>query len=187
MYKIVTGILEFIKTVAVVFIIAYLIKTFLVQTFIVEGSSMEPSFHDGEYLLVDKITYRITEPKRGDVVIFIPRKDDPNKNYIKRVIGLPMEKIKINDSGIFINDKQLSEVYINNEHPMLSEGSEINVALKLDEYFVLGDNRPNSRDSRVIGPIKNRDIVGRTFLVLSPIRYFGFVRLPGYSLPALAK
>ena len=186
--KIFKGTIELIKTLATVFIIAFLLKTLVVQTFIVEGQSMEKAFHTGEYLLIDKISYRMTSPKRGDIIVFIPR-DDPDKSYIKRVIGLPGEKLKIEPSRININDRIIDESsYLGNFVGGITKADEkYSVNLNDNEYFVMGDNRDNSRDSRVIGPIHKEQITGRAFIVLYPINNFGLVKLPSYSAVAATR
>lgn len=186
--KIFKGTVELIKTLATVFIIAFLLKTFVVQTFIVEGQSMEKAFHTGEYLLIDKISYRMTNPKRGDIIVFVPR-DDSEKSYIKRVIGLPGEKLKIEPHKININDRVIDESsYLGSFVGGITKADEkYSVDLNDNEYFVLGDNRDNSRDSRVIGPVHKEQITGRAFIVLYPFNNFGLVKLPSYSAVAATR
>lgn len=186
--KIFNGIIDLIKTLATVFIIAFLLKTFVVQTFIIEGQSMEGSFHTGEYLLIDKISYRMTNPKRGDIIVFIPR-DDNDKSYIKRVVGLPGEKVKIESHKVLINGKIIDESsYLGTFISGVTKPDETySVNLNDNEYFVMGDNRDNSRDSRVIGPIHKEQITGRAFIVLYPFKNFGLVKLPSYSTVAATR
>ena len=183
--KIFKGLVEIVKTLATVFIVAFVLKTFVIQTFIIEGQSMEKSFHTGEYLLIDKLSYRVTNPKRGDIVVFIPR-DDISKSYIKRVIGLPGEKLKITSDKIIINDEVISESsYLGDTIGSIIEPDEsYSINLNDNEYFVMGDNRDSSRDSRVIGPIHKEQITGRAFLVIFPFNNFGLVRVPSYSAVA---
>lgn len=179
---IIKGIFEILKTLATVFIIAFLIKTYLVQTFIVDGQSMERSFHNGEYLLVDKLSYRLSDPKRGDIVVFIPP-DDVSRDYIKRVIGLPGDNVKVTPTSVSINGTIIQEPYLSVKKNSLGNADEIySINLGPSDYFVMGDNRTNSRDSRSIGPIKKSDIVGRTFMVMYPFANFGLVKLPSYSV-----
>lgn len=137
---------------------------------------MEPNFYDGEYILTDKISYRFRLPKRGEVVIFkAPR--NPELDYIKRIIGLPEERIKIESGKIFINGQELKENYIpKNEVSggfFLAKGKEIKIPK--DSYFVLGDNRSHSSDSREWGPIKKNEIVGRAFLRYWPPQRIGIL------------
>lgn len=178
------GIFEILKTLAIVFIIAFLIKTYLVQTFIVDGQSMETNFHNGEYLLVDKLSYRLSTPKRGDVIVFIPP-DDMTKDYIKRVIGLPGDFVKVTADAVYINNKQIDEQYLSS-HTNSNNGQNDTYTIKLgqDQYFVMGDNRLNSKDSRSIGPIHRNDIIGRTFIVVFPFYDFGLVHHQSYSIVA---
>lgn len=168
--RIFLGGLELIKTIAVVVIVAFLLKTYLIQTFIVDGQSMEPNFHDGEYLLVDKLSYRISKPNRGDVIVFIPPAE-PDKDYIKRIIGLPGESVEILGGSIYINGQIIEEDYIDPNDIIRTNSvkPEFKTVLKDSEFFVLGDNRNNSKDSRIIGPIPREKIVGRTFVILYPI------------------
>lgn len=144
------------------------IRVFIVQPFVVSGSSMVPTFDDGEYLIVDEVSYRFDEPKRGDVVIFrYPH--DPTKFFIKRIIGLPNETIDVVGNVVTIkNDawpegKELPQPYLRSVSNI-----ESHVALGADEYFVMGDNRPGSSDSRSWGPVERKFIVGRALLRLLP-------------------
>lgn len=154
------------------------VRYFLIQPFYVKGASMEPNFYDHEYLVIDEISYRFNQPERGDIVVFKYPKD-PSQYFIKRVIGLPGDKVKIQDNSVFINGTKLNETY-------LSEGSETvlplrgygDVTLAADEYFLLGDNRTQSLDSRVFGPVKREYIVGRTWL-----RGWPFSRITVFNAP----
>jgi signal peptidase I len=145
-------------------------RIFVAQPFIVEGASMNPTFIDGEYLIVDQISYRVREPKRGEIVIFkYPR--DLSKYFIKRIIGLPNETIEVTDGHIFITGAtstertELTEPYIDiDESP-----DEVKIKLKSTEYFVLGDNREASSDSRVWGPLQRGLIIGTPILRLYPL------------------
>jgi signal peptidase I len=140
------------------------IRYFLFQPFIVNGASMEPSFEQGEYLLIDEISYRIRDPKRGEVVVFKYPKD-PSFFYIKRIIGLPGETIEISNNQIKIynyenpNGKILNEPYIKG-----NTEDALKIVLDKNEYFLLGDNREHSSDSRFFGPVPRENIVGRTWI-----------------------
>ena len=153
------------------------IRIFIAQPFVVSGSSMFPTFENGDYLIVDEISYRLGEPERGDVVIFRYPKD-PSTFYIKRVIGLPSESIEIRDSVVkIINDQNpegftLPEDYVKN----ISKDN-LNVNLSDEEYFVMGDNRIASSDSRVWGPVREEFLIGRAFLRLLPVKHIGL--MPG--------
>lgn len=181
-HQLIRSILEFIKTVAIVLVLAFVIKTFFIQTFLIDGSSMEPNFHNNEYILVDKISYRFTQPKRGDVDTLIPP-DDITKDYIKRIIGVPGDTLEIKEGKVFINSKAINEPYLPQDLPTFMDGNPdetYKVTLKKDEFFVLGDNRPDSRDSRYIGIIPKSYIIGRVVVIAYPFKNFEV--LPRYNL-----
>ncbi|MDP3998575.1 MAG: signal peptidase I [bacterium] len=173
--------LQTIVLAAAIFVISYL---FLFQPHQVIGSSMDPNFVDQEYILTDKISYRFRTPERGDVIVF-KSPPDPEKDYIKRIIGLPGEKIKIQGGNIFINGQLLKEDYLVRDNfvgpgPFLREGADFQIPP--DFYIVFGDNRNHSSDSREWGPTTRTSIVGRAFLRYWPPQDIGL--LPGvkYSL-----
>lgn len=160
--------LELGKIVLISLVIVVPIRYFIIQPFIVKGSSMEPNFQNGNYLIIDEISYRFQKPKRGDVVVF---KFAPTGDYfIKRIIGLPNETIEINNGQIFIvNSKNpqgfiLDEPYLKNSYT----SGNIKITLTSTEYFVLGDNREASYDSRRWGALKEKQIIGRALLRLYP-------------------
>ncbi len=169
---------EFIKTTLIVVVVALLFRYFLIQPFIVVGQSMEPNFHDKEYLVVDKLSYKIRKPARGEVVIFHPPKS-PRESYIKRVIGLPGELVEIKQGNVYIDGRLLSENYIKKDSP---SDSDTNLSQKLasDEYFVFGDNRDHSSDSREIGPIPLHYFQGRVVLILFPLKNISIPETPRY-------
>ncbi|SDB10391.1 signal peptidase I [Pseudobutyrivibrio sp. YE44] len=169
-------ILSVVINVAVCFLIVFVITQFIGQRTVVSGSSMEDTLSDGDNLIVDKISYRIHDPERFDVVVF-PYKYEENTYYIKRVIGLPGETVRIDASGnIYVNDELLPEEYgtevIRNAGIASTE-----IYLGEDEFFVLGDNRNNSTDSRfeAVGNIKGDDIVGKAWVRVYPFSKFGLV------------
>lgn len=124
---------------------------------------MTPNFEDGELILTEKVSYRFSAPKRGDVIVF--KAPGANKlDYIKRIIGLPGEHLVIDDGSIYINEKRLSESY----ETQVTQ-SEVNIVVGENQYFVLGDNRSASSDSRVFGPIDRSSIEGRAWVVYWPI------------------
>jgi signal peptidase I len=152
---------EILQTVFLALLIVLPIRLFIFQPFIVKGESMEPTFKESDYLIIDEITYRFREPKRGEVVVFKNPMNE-RQRFIKRIIGLPGEKIEIVDGKIFISNgekKILNEPYLN----FSFTSGDIQITLGSDEYFVLGDNRQFSLDSRRFGPIKKKEIVGRVF------------------------
>ena len=145
------------------------IRIFIAQPFIVSGSSMVPTFEDKDYLIVDEISYRLGEPKRNDVVIF-KYPNDPKKFFIKRIIGLPNETIDVKGSVVKIMSEENKEGFTL-EEPYVKNISSNNARLELkdDEYFVMGDNRPASSDSRYWGAVPRKFLVGRAILRLLPI------------------
>ncbi len=170
-------VLSTILYLTVVVLVAYLIVTFVGQRTEVNGASMENTLDNGDNLIVDKISYRFGSPKRFDVVVF-PYPQDPSTFFIKRVIGLPGETVQIDANGrIYINGQVLEENFGREaiSNPGLAENP---IQLGQDEYFVMGDNRNNSMDSRDarVGPIKGRSMIGRAFLRIWPLNKFGLVR-----------
>ena len=156
--------------------ISVFIVLFVGQRTIVEGTSMNPTLNDKDNLIVDKITYRFNDPQRFDVIVF-PYQHKKHTYYIKRIIGLPGETVLIDrDGNIYINDQILNEDYGN--EVILDPGrAEEKIVLGEDEYFVLGDNRNNSSDSRdyMVGNIKRKDFIGRAWLRIFPFKDFGLV------------
>ncbi len=159
---------------------ALIIRFFVAAPYLVDGASMDPTFHDGNYLVVDRITYTLENPSRGDVIVFgLP--GTPSKSLIKRVIGLPNEKVIITPEGITIENAAnpdgflLDEPYLDPTN--LGGRNDMQITLGADEYFVMGDNRHVSSDSRIWGPLPRENIVGRAFLRLFPFDRIGV--LPG--------
>lgn len=162
---------ELVKIVVIALAIIIPIRTFILQPFYVKGASMEPTFHDNEYLIIDELSYRLHTPERGDVVVL--KSPTLNEFLIKRIIGLPGERVVINDGRITITNAdhplgvQIGEqAYLNSS--VITFGN-LDVTLTSDQYFVLGDNRPASLDSRSFGPIQRKDIVGRTAVRAWPV------------------
>jgi signal peptidase I len=157
---------ETIKVVVISLAIILPIRYYLVQPFFVKGASMEPNFEDGDYLLVNEISYRFSAPKRGDVIIFrYPL--DQSQFFIKRIIGLPSETVEVKDNKITIYNKDKPEGFALDESYLAPEQRTLgNSIIKLDdnEYFVLGDNRLQSSDSRRWGPVNKSLITGKAFL-----------------------
>ncbi len=167
---------DLIKVICISLAIIVPIRYFLIQPFYVKGASMEPSFYDHEYLIINEITYRLNNPQRGDIVVFRYPKD-PSQYFIKRVVGLPGEKVEITDGMVFVSDslgnkKMLDESgYLDSESKTIGEKSWI---LGDNEYYVLGDNRENSSDSRVFGPVRRDLIVGKVWFRGWPFWRVGF-------------
>ena len=165
------------KTVVVSLAVVLLIRMFLVQPFYVKGASMEPNFNDGQYLIINEIGYRFEEPKRGDVVVFrYPL--NPSEYFIKRIVGLPGETVAVDDGRVFINKKELAEAYLPKG---LTTYGKITLTLSGDEYFVLGDNRPASHDSRRWGVLRRNFIVGKAWLRGWPLNKAGVISQPVYT------
>ena len=167
---------ELLKLVILSLVIVIPFRIFIAQPFIVEGASMDPTFETGEYLIVDELSYRFKEPERGDVLVF-KYPADPSKSFIKRLIGLPGEIVSIKEGVVTItssehpNGLMLEEPYIGNE-----KVENFSYTLGLGEYFVMGDNRAQSADSRIWGAVPEDNIIGRPFLRLFPPNFF-----PGQS------
>ncbi len=158
---------EIVKVVIVSALIVIPIRYFLIQPFFVSGASMQPQFSNGEYLIIDEIGYRNSAPRRGDVVVFRYPKD-PSQFYIKRIVGLPDETVQIQDRKVLIFNKENPWGLQLEESSYLRQGEitrgDINIKLGDDEYFVLGDNRQASSDSRVFGPVEKKFIIGKVWL-----------------------
>lgn len=168
---------ELFRFALVAILIVIPIRIFIAQPFIVSGASMYPTFHNGDYLIVDEISYRLGEVKRNDVVIFRYPKD-PKKFFIKRVIGLPNETVDIQGSQIIITNAENKEGFILEQPFVKNESNNIShFELKDDEYFVMGDNRAQSSDSRFWGPVQSDLIIGKAFLRLLPLSKISL--LPG--------
>ena len=165
------SIIEWIKVVVIALAIALPIRWFVAEPFIVNGASMDPTFATGQFLVVDRLTYRFEAPKRGDVIVF-EYPNDPSTYYIKRIIGLPGETVNIKDGKITIINKEnpsgltLNEPYISAMHLSTDTSSR---TLTSTQYFVMGDNRAQSSDSRYWGPLESHFIIGRPFVRLLPV------------------
>ena len=144
----------------------------------VEGSSMEPSLHDGEFVIVNRLAYRWSPPARGDIIVFrFPL--DPSRRFIKRVIGLPGDVVQANGGKVYVNGQALAELYIAARPRYQGEWQ-----VGLNELFVLGDNRNNSDDSENWGPLPSQDVIGKAVLVYWPLNDLGVI--PHYELAAAA-
>ncbi|HJN62231.1 MAG TPA: signal peptidase I [Candidatus Parcubacteria bacterium] len=171
---------EIAKVVAIALLIVVPIRYFIFQPFLVSGQSMEPNFSNGDYLIIDEISYRFQSPKRGEVIVF-KYPDDPSQRYIKRIVGLPGETIEIKDGTIIIYNRERNQIL--NELSYLSSlqtPGDILIALDYNEYFVLGDNRFASSDSRRWGPLPKEDIIGRVFLRAWPFVALAKIEVPSY-------
>ncbi len=177
MKKFFKELLSTILYLAVIFVLTFLFITFVMQRTEVSGSSMEPTLQDGDSLLIEKVSYRFSSPKRFDIIVF-PYQYGNDQYFIKRIIGLPGESIRIDyDGKIYINGEVLEENY--GAEVIMDPGrAETEVVLGDDEFFVMGDNRNHSMDSRDIsvGSISKEDITGRAFVRIFPFSSFGGIR-----------
>ncbi|MEK7131270.1 MAG: signal peptidase I [Patescibacteria group bacterium] len=157
--------LELVKVAVLAGITIILVRYFLFKPFYVKGASMEPNFFDKEYLIIDELSYRFRPPQRGEVIVF-KYPENPKEYFLKRIIGLPGERIKVAEGQIIVYNKEHPEGIVLNEpylsHDLLTVGERI-TALNENQYFVLGDNRPNSYDSRRFGAVDKSLVIGRVF------------------------
>lgn len=175
-----SGAFEFTKIIVIAIIIVVPVRYFLFQPFIVKGESMVPNFHSGDYLIVDEISYRLKNPERGDVVVLKFPLDNAQR-FIKRIVALPGETVKIENGKVWISGdgqvfSSLEETYLSN---IITDGN-VQITLQPNQYFVLGDNRPYSYDSRRWGVLPKEDIVGRAALRLFPLNQFSIISDPIY-------
>lgn len=172
--------LEFIKVAVLAGITIALVRYYLFKPFYVKGASMEPNFYDHEYLIIDELSYRFHQPQRGDVVVF-KYPNNLKEYFLKRIIGLPGERVKIAEGKVTVYNETFPEgIMIKEQYlspDILTEGDRT-FALKDNQYFVMGDNRDNSYDSRRFGPIDENLIVGRAWF-----RGFPFNRITLFDTP----
>jgi signal peptidase I len=169
--------LDFIETIVVSLAIFAIVYIFLFQPHQVEGNSMLPNFHNGEYILTDKVSYRLHEPRRGDVVVFHSPQDE-RVDFIKRIVAVSGDTVMVKGGFVYLNDTKLEEPFINNPGQVLNgrvmrEGEELEVPP--DKYIVMGDNRLHSSDSREWGFVSKDEIVGRAFFRYWPFNVIGLV------------
>lgn len=175
---------ELVKIFIIALVIIVPLRLFVAEPFIVSGSSMYPNFENRQYLVIDKVSYKTGEPNRGQVIVLRYPKD-PKQYFIKRIIGLPGETVKLIDGNVYIFSQKnpegvkLPEDYLPNEG--ITFGSGDSVTLGNDEYFVLGDNRMASSDSRVWGILPKDDIVGKVWLRVFPLANFGVIHSADYQ------
>jgi len=172
---------EIFETILIALVIVIPIRYFLIQPFMVKGQSMEPTFQDNNYLIIDKLSYRLRSPQRGEVIVM----DSPSNNgqyFIKRIIGLPNETLEIKNGKITIYNQEnpegttLDEPYLGN----IETPGDLSITLKANEYFVLGDNRYHSYDSRSWGVLEEDKIVGKVWVRLWPLNEITVFAAPNY-------
>ncbi|MFQ6049843.1 MAG: signal peptidase I [Candidatus Paceibacterales bacterium] len=181
MKKILGFIWEILKIVIIALLIVVPIRYFLFQPFLVRGQSMEPNFTDGDYLIIDEVSYRLREPQRGEVVVFKYPKN-PSQHYIKRIVALPGEIIEIKEGKVIILNEEEGQILDESEYlsPLLQTPGNVRLSLDGNEYFVLGDNRTSSSDSRRWGPLPRENIVGRVVIRAWPFTAFAKIEAPAY-------
>jgi len=182
--KLIKGIIDFVMDIleTIVFIGSFFIVVylFIMQPNQVKGASMEPTFASGDYILTSKVSYKIGQPKRGEVIVFHSPKN-PDIEYIKRIIGLPGDTVLIQNSQVFVNNAQINEPYISAattlwEGGFVKEG--VPVTIPKGFLFVMGDNRPRSSDSREFGPIPIESVIGQVFYRYYPPGKTGWIKNP---------
>lgn len=160
-----------------VFLFIYLI---ILRPSVVKGSSMEPNLHDGQKLIIEKISYRFKVPQRGDIIVFKPDHEE-SKELVKRIIGLPGEIVSIQGGKVLINGQILNESYINfYTHGGIFLQENMSLLVPDDHYFVMGDNRPRSSDSRSWGLVNKDNITGRSIFTYWPTPDLGIMNHPTY-------
>ncbi len=178
----VAAIFDFLQGIVAIAAVMVMVYLFIMSPQQVSGHSMEPNFHDGDYILTNKIIFKLIDPKRGDIVIF---KSPANKDidYIKRIIGLPGETLELKNQHYYINGRELIEPYPYNKpvygEAFLHENEQIQIPPGM--YFVSGDNRPGSSDSREFGLIAKDDFIGQAFLRYWPVNSAGIIPHPVYQ------
>jgi len=174
---------EILKLVIIALLIVIPIRYFIFQPFFVRGQSMEPNFENGDYLIVEELSFRFREPQRGEVVVFkCPQV--PSQRHIKRIVGLPGETITVEDNKIIISKDSQSWILDETNYLPASTYTQPRkfktLTLKEGEYFVLGDNRGNSTDSRLWGPLPEENIIGRVIFRVLPFTAFAKIEAPEY-------
>lgn len=177
-------ILSFLWEVTIIVVIALVViiplRLYIFQTYYVKGASMEPNFHNYEYLIIDKLTYHRDDPQRGDIVV-LHNPQDPSQSFIKRVIGLPGETVSIQNGKVHINGTELDETpYLAEDVQTIMRGDGV-IEVPENSYVVLGDNRKESLDSRYFGAIDRSEIIGRTWLRTWPLKRFTHFTAVDYS------
>jgi signal peptidase I len=173
---------ELIETAALIAVL-YALVNLATARYVVDGLSMEPNFHNGQYLIVSRVNYLFGAPEHGDIVVF-HYPNDPEKDYIKRVIGIPGDVIELRDQAVYVNGEMIDEPYINEPcSATVSLCRDEQWELGAGEYFMMGDNRNHSSDSRAFGPVNERFIVGEALLRYLPIQDWGLLTHVGYDNP----
>ena len=175
---------DFLQGIVVILAVLVMVYLFIMSPQEINGASMEPNFHNGEFILTNKITYKFRDPQRGDVVIF-KSPMDKEVDYIKRIIGLPGDTVALHDNALYVNGQKVVEPYLAPDVTIfggsfLAEGQEITVPP--GRYFVCGDNRPHSSDSREFGTIAKEDFIGEAIFRYWPVNQMGGIIPPKYDI-----
>ncbi|HMJ80904.1 MAG TPA: signal peptidase I [Candidatus Dormibacteraeota bacterium] len=173
--------LEVIETLVLTIIIFLVIQNFVAQPYKVEQQSMERTLEPGQYVLVDKLTPRFQDYGRGDIIVFYPPDQPHDVPFIKRIIGLPGDRIEFRDGGVYVNGVRLEEPYVYDDQPTEAGALGTTVIVPPDTYFGMGDHRADSTDSRVFGPINKEDVVGRAWLRYWPLTDLAILATPNYA------
>jgi len=169
---------ETLQTLVLAGLLIVFFRTFVFQNFVVEGSSMFPTLMQGDRLIVSRLSYLVGEPARGDIIVF-QYPYGPERDFVKRIIGLPGETVTIQNGRVFIDGKPLlTESYVQNQ----SADTKAPVTLGDDEYFVMGDNRTGSSDSRSWGPLQKHFIIGKAWLIYFPFERFQLLQHPDLEI-----
>lgn len=174
--------LEVGKIVLLALLIVIPIRYFIFQPFFVRGQSMEPNFQDSDYLIIDELSYRLRDPLRGEVIVF-KYPNDPSQRYIKRIIGLPGETLEIGDGKVVIFNEGGGSILDESAYldPSVFTAGSMQLTLDQNEYFVLGDNRAVSADSRRWGTLPKENIIGRAWIKAWPVTVSAKIETPEYS------
>jgi len=179
----IAAVFDFLQGIVAIAAVLVMIYLFIMSPQEVSGHSMEPNFQNGDYILTNKIIYKIVDPERGDIVIF-KSPANPDIDYIKRIIGLPGETLELRDQHFYINGDKLVEPYPYNKPvyggSYLHEGEIVEIPAGV--YFVSGDNRPGSSDSREFGLVAKEDFIGQALLRYWPVNSAGMISNPAYDL-----
>ena len=170
---------EVVETLVLTVVIFLVIQNFVAQPYRIEQQSMEQTLEPGQYVLIDKLSPRWSDYGRGDIIVFWPPEGSRVVPFIKRVIGLPGDRVDIRDGAVFVNGVQLDEPYVF-EGPTEPAGSGDSVVVPPDSYFALGDHRSDSTDSRSFGFVRRADIIGRAVIRYWPVSTFTILQTPTY-------